>query len=216
MLPIIGAAVIGGMAGVLIASFIEDTAKERERYNRAVVEYEQNIQLLRRDIAAAKEAARRSIFSDGFKTLVGYHRASVQCANKSYKVKQYINNIIKETYDQINKVKRDMDNLYAKTKNKDIPYSERQECYNTLSQLKIVKSYMYDRQNEQIKEREKLLEKVRAFNNETHDLKLFIRDNCGNGGRVWYDRLEERTAARNAQKQKESAGIINRFMNIFN
>lgn len=36
--------------------------------------------------------------------------------------------------------------------------------------------------------------RVQEFNEITRELKEFIRDNCGNGGRIWYDRLEQRNA----------------------
>lgn len=34
--------------------------------------------------------------------------------------------------------------------------------------------------------------KLKEFNDRTHDLKLSIRDSCGEGGRIWYERLETR------------------------
>ncbi|MFF0268963.1 hypothetical protein [Kribbella sp. NPDC004536] len=45
-------------------------------------------------------------------------------------------------------------------------------------------------------QRDALLQEVRNLNARTRSLKLAIRDNCGKGGQVWYERLEARTADR--------------------
>lgn len=43
------------------------------------------------------------------------------------------------------------------------------------------------------KQRNNFLLQVRELNNKTHQLKECIRDNCGNGGKAWYARLENRS-----------------------
>ena len=196
MLPLIigGIVVAGGIAAAIYAGFSADTEHARVSYNRAVVDYTKNTQQLIHDIEIAKQRTHVVLYENHFPLLIGYYKSCIHCADNAYRAMQNINYVIKTTYDSINKTKDKMNELYAKAKDTNLPYDERQKYFQELADLKKVKSVLYDTQKAQQVEKEKFLQKVRDFNNQTHDLKLFIRDNTGRGGQLWYERLEARIA----------------------
>ena len=69
----------------------------------------------------------------------------------------------------------------------------KQDIHATIAELKLVnelrKSLFEDRDNvkQQLNE---LLEKVQQLNNRTKELKELIKNRCGKGGQLWYQRLE--------------------------
>lgn len=69
----------------------------------------------------------------------------------------------------------------------------------TTKELEAVRQHrraLFDEQGKMMRERQALQEEVLALSRRTRKWKLRIRDECGRGGKVWFDRLEQRTARR--------------------
>lgn len=195
MLPyIVGTLLLTGVAALIFDSYCDDRDRACREYNDTVENYKNNIELLRNDIEKAKSKVLRHVYHDYFNELKGYYVASFKCADIAYEAKRKINEMIQSTYNAINETKENMNRLYNQTKDKTIPYAKRESIHQELASLKKLKTYLFEQLKDNKKERDNFLEKVHSFNNETHALKVFIRDNCGEGGKIWYDRLEERIA----------------------
>lgn len=187
MLPLLvaGTLVAGSVAGAIYAYLASETNAAREAYNRASETYYSTVEELRKDIAKAKAEIHQSF--DPFKLIHPLYRQSVATANKTYEAQTAIRNIIRVTRTQLKEMDSKMREMWE-----SIPTfvcnSQREKIHMELKELKAGKQILkLDIQNSK-NECDAFLQKVRLFNNETHDLKLFIRDNCGHGGRVWYER----------------------------
>lgn len=103
--------------------------------------------------------------------------------------KKIMMKIMKDELQYIKNELKELDNLNKKLKN--ITSSKEYEDFLDLEENKKV--FLKD-----IKKKKHELSKfqidIQEFNEYTRNLKEFIRDNCGNGGRIWYDRLESRIA----------------------
>ena len=96
--------------------------------------------------------------------------------------------IKKELKDITNKLEK-LDNLNKELKN--IISINEYENFLDLEETKKVISEDIKKKKHELYEFKK---DVQDFNEYTKNLKEYIRDNCGNGGRMWYERLESRIA----------------------
>ncbi len=189
MLPLLiigaGALAVGSVAAAIYASLAADTNSAREAYNRATRAYYTDVEDLRRDVAQAKAEVYQSF--DPFKLMHPLYRQSIATADKAYEAKTEINKIISTTNNRLQEMNIKMHEMW----NSISSYSSKTEkkmIHQELKQLKAGKQILKQDIENAKNEREAFLDKVLQFNNETHNLKLFIRDNCGHGGRVWYER----------------------------
>lgn len=119
------------------------------------------------------------------------YRSSITIADTAYAAKKNLEEIIHNSYDALNETKRQMQYMFEKTKER-IPQNERKKIHEELAQLKLLKTKMYSTIEGQQQEKNTFQQQVRQFNNNTHYIKEYIRDNCGRGGAIWYQRLMER------------------------
>lgn len=179
-----GLCTIGTIAQSIINVLAGDTNKAREEYNRAKEIYVHDIYQLRQKVEKAKVEALNSY--QPFKVLHPLYISSIKIANQAYKAKTDIKYVIEETYKKINEIKVKMNELYTKTKS-NVPYAEKKKIFDELTELKKLKNMLYDDVKNSKQEYKNFMDKVLSFNNETHALKLYIRDNCGDYGRIWYE-----------------------------
>lgn len=190
MLPIIigGIVAVGTIAAGIYASLANDTNNAREEYNNAKKEYFSSISQLKKEVKEAKAEALHSY--NPFEILHPLYVASIKSADKAYKAKSDIKYVISSTYNRIDELKSKMSELYNKTKTQ-IRYDEKQKIFDELSELKKLKVLMYNDVENSKQDYKDFMDKLLSFNHETHSLKIYIRDNCGHGGRVWYERKQK-------------------------
>ncbi len=133
-----------------------------------------------------------------------FHERYIECiktANIAYNAKKRCESIIKVKKKYIRQTLTEMNRMYEQTKT-NISRQEKEKIHSELAYLKKLKETLYEELNLQINERQNFLDKVRKFNNATHDLKLYIRDNCP-GGIEWFYYREERKATEELLKELE-------------
>lgn len=141
-----------------------------------------------------------------FCKLVDLHHSSVIVANESYKLLKDSNEslsamkkMLDESKKQINKLKKEkqekLNSLNTKKNNKSShQYSKDVKAINkNISLLYDFRKSIFEDFEKVKQQRNNFFIKVRELNNKTHQLKEYIRVHCGNGGKVWYARLENRS-----------------------
>lgn len=192
MIPVFVAA---GAAAIAIYTAVKAVSMYAEKeFEQKKTEYYNNITKLRNDIDEAKKGS--FFFGYDFNLLVELHYQSCKQGDLAYKGKQAVRRTIDGYYTGVRQIKEKQQKLYIEMKNGTKTYAQRAEIAEQLAGLKDLKSHLYLSIDNAKKEQEKFLSNVMAFNAETHDLKIFIRNNCGRGGEVWYERLEERRVYR--------------------
>lgn len=189
MLPLLigGALLLTGAAAGIYAWLADDTNTAREEYNRVQVQIYNNINELRQQVDEVKRSIHQVY--DPFKALMPLYVSSIRTADAAYKAKNDIKLTINSTIQAINKTKSEMQEKYA-TIQKIVLNSQRQPLYGELSQLKQLKQMLYEDLNNSKNELKSFTERVLQFNHETHDLKEYIGHNCGEGGKIWYERKQ--------------------------
>lgn len=114
------------------------------------------------------------------------YRASVTASNKLYQIYDKHKQLVKiftthknTLWDKICLLKEKRNQSTGNIKKQII--AELQSIYEKLHQIK-------DKLNLLHNEKSKLLSQIRMVNQETHQIKLYIRDNCGVEGYNWYQR----------------------------
>lgn len=114
------------------------------------------------------------------------YRASVTASNKLYQIYDNHKQLVKiftthknALWDKICLLKEKRNQSTGNIKKQII--AELQSIYEKLHQIKDELNLLYN-------EKSKLLSQIRMVNQETHQIKLYIRDNCGVKGYNWYQR----------------------------
>ena len=183
MLRIVIAA--GTVAATIYYLFVRDTDNAKKEYRAEKIKYISETGELRAKIAQVKREI--SSLYDPFKAIHSLYVESIQCADNAYLAKTKISSVIKEAYISIDVVKKKMSVMYESSK-MCRSQQEKDNVHSELAELKKLKNILYEEQKKSIEERKKFMSMVLDFNSETRALKEYIRDNCGYGGRVWYER----------------------------
>ena len=183
----------GTVAAGILAYLISDTESAKNDYYTERRKAINTIQELRRKVSETKANIRNEC--NPFQALRELYVRSIQCANYAYNTQKNISFVIKKTFERIDEIKDKMSSLYdtAKTASSQ---NEKDRIHLEIAELKKLKKILYEEQEKNKSDKENFMTQVREFNNETHALKEFIRDNCGKGGLVWYQRIEARKALR--------------------
>jgi FtsZ-binding cell division protein ZapB len=129
-----------------------------------------------------------------FHQLVNLHYSSVLKANAAYKLLQdartsigSINKMLKAAKEQKIKLQKMIDD--AKIKN------DRESVSKLIHELRLLNEFrnkLFDERDDLYAQKDHLYNEVKKLNAETRKLKEHIRDNCGERGMLWYEKLEER------------------------
>lgn len=183
----------GTVAAAILAYFISDTESAKNEFYTERAKSINTIQELRKEIAETK--ARINSLYNPFLELRALYVRSIQCADFAYRTQKKISFVIKNTYSKTNETSYQMTRLYNDAK-AIMSQEEKNKLHLEIQELKKLKNILYEEQEKNKADRENFMNQVRIFNNETHTLKEFIRDNCGHGGQVWYNRIEAKKAMR--------------------
>lgn len=157
---------------------------KREEVERSISDHRENIE----------SHIRKAQSSYDFYFLIDLHYSSSQVANSAYQLLDDARITFSGISKMLKKSKERRSALqYELEEARQI--KDRKKIHEVIEQLKMVdelrKSVFKDR--DRVKEQSvKFLSEVQRLNNQTRELKEFIRNRCGNGGREWYDRLEAR------------------------
>lgn len=192
-----GAVVIGGVA-LISNSFEEKTRVARKKYEDSIDLYYSNIENLKQQIEYEKSKV--SWFNYNFSPLVELHYQSFLQANIAHNAFLQNKIIINEAHSDINEIKVKQNELYNLINTSQLDKNKRFELINELKQYKMLKNNLYENINNYKSSSYELSKTRDLFNQYTHNLKIYIRDNCGKGGKIWYEKLERRIALKNYEK----------------
>lgn len=194
MLHLLGIALAVG-AGAIIVNILEsDADNDQRRYHS---ERKKADRRMRENAQHLQAVATRRQESEDFERLCNLHYKSTQIAQLAYnslkknqQISKGIGIILKKSQRDVSVLQKQLEKSNSKKK-KQIIQKELDKNYVLLDECKKHKRI----NNKTTKE---LLNKLTQHNSETHQLKLQIRNECGNGGKLWYQRLEERSNQRNS------------------
>lgn len=181
----IGIGLVVGLGALAWLSSEENEARSDYEHGCRQLEKEtkqraNNIQKLQRENKQAEVFYRH----------LALYRASVQSSSTAFslydKHKRLMNTIyhkIKYFGQRIGELKTLRDNSYGK---------QRQQYRQELALMHL---YLSEAKNELMllkSKKEVLLSNLQEINHQTHTLKVYIAENCGEQGRKWYARLEQR------------------------
>lgn len=181
-----------GVGLKLLYDVVSDEEYEaRRRWEGKREEVEKSIEEHQRNIYNHIQHAQ---FSYDFHLLVNLHYSSSQIANSAYRLLDDARSSVLGMNKMLAKSKEDRSTLQVALADAK-QMQDRQATYEIYEQLKMIhdlrKNVFTDRDMVTVQQKA-LLAEVRRLNNQTKELKEFIRDRCDNGGREWYERLEKR------------------------
>lgn len=173
----------------------EEEYEARERWEDKREEVERSIEEHQTNIEEHINQAQRSY---DFHFLIDLHFSSMKVANSAYQILDDANSSFNGMSKMLKKSKEQRTALQSELENaKDS--KDKKAIYEVIEQLKMVndlrKNVFADRDKMKA-QKEQFLSEVKRLNNQTRELKEFIRDRCDDGGKKWYDRLEARKQAR--------------------
>ncbi len=173
----------------------EEEYEARERWEDKREEVERSIEEHQTNIEEHINQAQRSY---DFHFLIDLHFSSMKVANSAYQLLDDANSSFNGMSKMLKKSKEQRTALQSELENaKDS--KDKKAIYEVIEQLKMVndlrKNVFADRDKMKA-QKEQFLSEVKRLNNQTRELKEFIRDRCDDGGKKWYDRLEARKQAK--------------------
>ena len=191
-----------GILKLLYDAVSEEEYEARRRWESKRKEVERSVKEHQENIEAHIQQAQNSY---DFHFLVDLHYSSSQVANSAYQLLcdarssfSGMSKMLKKSKEQRAVLQCDLEEA---RRNKD-----RKRIHETIEQLKVVndlRKSVFDDRDRVREQKDRFLAEVRLLNSQTRELKEFIRDRCGDGGREWYQRLEARRRARRISEGKE-------------
>ncbi len=189
------------LAGVAVAAFF-DSASNKEK--KAARQWEAKKRQVKNTISYQRQQIDHHIryarFEEEFYKLNNLYYQSRQTANLAYKTYESAQISHDGAWKLLKKVKTKRWELRKELqiidkKNRNQVKSERISTAKICQELHIYNDAI-DKLYDEIKilstQKNEFLTDLRELNNRTRQLKESIRDRCGNGGRLWYNRLERR------------------------
>lgn len=178
MVPVlVGGAIVIGVFAWLSAG----ENKARQEFEHSQERLKSQLKDMNRDLKRAKHYANESL---RFEKHIALYYASIAQANsqyKDYEAQKHLVKLVKakrvELGTKIGELKALKQTLKGKERQKVV--AELNMCYEWLEQIKAEQSRLYDKKAD-------LLEQLRQINHNTHEIKCYLRKNCGKGGRNWY------------------------------
>lgn len=180
---LLGVAAVGGVLAWLSSE--ENNARndyyaKSDRLAKETQSRQQQLKTLRANRALAKDYYQH----------IELHHASVQTADACHKLYEdhkklfkMIANREKLLGEQIGKLKQQRDLATG---------TEKQAIREQLTQTRDFLAQAKSQRQALFNEKSRLLEQLRTINQQTRDLKIYIGQHCGQKGRDWYARIEQR------------------------
>ncbi|MFW3963832.1 hypothetical protein [Acinetobacter radioresistens] len=180
----LGAVVLGG---AVLALLDRETRDQHERFQRK----ERQLRLeTAEQRARIQKAMQRSAAYLEYKQYIEMHYNSVQTANQAFELYTSAKNVINQLYTQLKFSSEQIQQL--KHQRNQLQRVEREVVHQQLqSQYLIHKELKQSIQDYKVQKDNYYLE-IKKLNEETAQLKQYIRLNTGKMGQEWYARLEQR------------------------
>lgn len=182
---------LGGAIYEKYFSSKEIRAKKKWQENR--IEFEKYISEQENEIS---RYIRKTDSELDFHTLTNLHFTSMKIADQAYNLFDYskiyldaMNRNLKTTSERKHKIL-----LLFKS---EIKYSKKLKLTDDLKEIDEVRNQLFEDKDILNSQTDSLRTRLKSFNKRTSSLKFKIRDNCGEKGKNWYNRLEQRKKYRN-------------------
>ena len=194
------AAVSVGAVAWAYNSVTEEEREARRRWERKREEVEKTLEEHQANI---QEHIKQAQSSYDFHLLTNLHYSSVKVADSAYKLLGDARDSIRGINTMLMNAKKHKLELEAQlqiakqNKNKE----EFSKIISELKQVNEMRRSLFEDKELVSSQKEKFYIEVKRLNQQTSELKNFIRYRCGNRGIEWYQRLEMRKAANNMRKR---------------
>jgi uncharacterized protein (DUF3084 family) len=183
--------------GIGVLGFISACASEDEREAR--VSWEKKRKEVQKTLEEQKALIDRHLSevkqSYDFYKLTEMHFASVVVADAAYKMMKDA----KMSLDGIGKMlvatKIKKNELFLQKKIVNIK-EEKQKIQAEFNSVSELRTSLFEDKDKIKEERDHMFNEVKRLNIQTHDLKLLIKDRCGQKGIEWYNKIEQKKALR--------------------
>jgi len=189
----IGVGVGVGVGALILSLLTSEERNARQRWEHKRSQVEKSIGEHRRYVDTC---IYRSQSSYDYKFLVDLHFSSMRVADEAYRLLgdsrqslYAINKMLKEAKEHRSRLQEKLE--LAKRQN------DHQSIGNTIEELKQVNELRNSFFNDKDKvksQKDGFYDEVKRLNNQTKDLKIRIKNQCGTKGSDWYNRLEARAA----------------------
>jgi hypothetical protein len=180
-----------GLAAAAIYSALQEEAYEsRYRWEQQYHEVERTIEEHRQNIESHLYEAR--LICD-FYQLIDLHYSSIKVADQAYMLLRDARRSLDAIGQALVNAKKQIAELSEERK-KVKGKKERELIQEEIDGLRNLRRSLFPDKDKIKSEREHLQQEVARFNNITHQLKMIIRDRCGQRGEDWYNKLEARIA----------------------
>jgi len=188
----VGGALLLGAIGVSIYNAASNEEREsRNRWKEKRKEVELTIEEHQKRIDEHIAEARGSY---DYNLLINLHYSPMMCANSAYKLLDDardslsgINKMLKKSKMEKKKLQKEIDSA-----TEERSWALKRELIEKIKMVNELRRGLFDEREKLIQQKENFLHEVRRLNKQTRKLKEYIRDRCGEKGRNWYARLEER------------------------
>lgn len=126
-----------------------------------------------------------------FHTLTNVHFTSMKIADQAYRLFDY-SKIYLDAMNRNLKITTERKNKINSLFNSKIEYNKKVKLTEELKGLNEMRNQLFDDMDILNSQKISLQTKLKSFNIRTSSLKFQIRDNCGQQGSDWYNRLEQR------------------------
>ncbi len=196
MWPLIAIAgvALSAIGGALYEKYFSDKEKRaKKKWQENRIEFEKYIS--EQEVEISRYTSRVNSELD-FHTLTNMHFTSMKIADQAYNLFDYskiyldaMNRNLKTTSERKQKIL-----LLFKSK---IKYSKKLKLTEELKEIDEMRNQLFKDKDVLNSQTNSLKTRLRSFNKRTSSLKYKIRDNCGEKGKDWYNRLEQRKKYRN-------------------
>lgn len=126
-----------------------------------------------------------------FYTLTNVHFTSMKIADQAYRLFDY-SKIYLDAMNRNLKITTERKNKINTLFNSKIEYNKKVKLTEELKGLNEMRNQLFEDKDTLNSQKISLQIKLKSFNIRTSSLKFQIRDNCGQQGSDWYERLEQR------------------------
>ncbi len=197
----LGTIIISGMAVCsalgAVKMIFDSCLAQSQRWQESQLSVRNQMDRVARDINRSFAQTQESL---RFQALNEHYFQSRKLADKAYALLCDANDCREALYKSISLMKSEI----HRVKDARFKCSDSQER----NRLKLELDALYSNENEFSLQLESLIRqigeyssKLREFNSRTREIKLTMRDSCGEGGRIWYERLAGRIEASKEMKQ---------------
>jgi len=191
-----------GLALVALAWLDNEAGEKQRNWEEKNKEYEDEIDRLNNELIDILETNNQYM---DFKELIDLHYQSFSTADRTKLLLEDANTSLKAIGQTIMTLKENKKEVENQIYN-EIDKNKKKEYKEELSSIISTRKMLFSNQDNIKEQRNSLSKKLKEFNSNTRKLKLAIRDNTGQKGRDWYNRLEKRIEQKNNPYQEKNNG----------